>query len=509
MSTMSRSAVLLSALLSCAAPAMAADATPEQATALETQLRDWMASLVAPALDVGPRPVRVTPVGDHLHIELPAPDMLSAIGLVDAGLAINLDVKPMNGGRWAVEDLRLPSPLRVKMPDVAQASKLSKLATPKPGAAADQSVPQPGELVQEMVFDQQNNNGVIDPSFKTTTSLDFSATGYHVTSPGQTVNMAANASHLVMQPVGGGRVNVISEGTGSKMSAQLTVPDMPPISYTIDSMRSVGHVTNLSPDSLATLIRTTAKLVPSVVSTGTSDAPTPEQLDMLRRLLASFASLTSGFDTNLSASGIRVDAMGQAATLRQASFGQDFSTADNKYSLGFSLALEGLDSPAIPKGVFRDYLPRKLVIKPRISGYSVSELQRLIAAAIDSAPNLDIGAIQAGLLATLADNPMEASIDELTFDLGPAKLSANGTFTVPGQSLAEMSGEAEITISGLNALIKRANSNAELKQIAPVLIFLKGIAKADGDDYVWAINYEKGSVTVNDTDLSELMAGFK
>ena len=104
---------------------------------------------------------------------------------------------------------------------------------------------------------------------------------------------------------------------------------------------------------------------------------------------------------------------------------------------------------------------------------------------------------------------MEASIDELTFDLGPAKLSANGTFTVPGQSLAEMSGEAEITISGLNALIKRANSNAELKQIAPVLIFLKGIAKADGDDYVWAINYEKGSVTVNDTDLSELMAGFK
>ena len=42
-----------------------------------------------------------------------------------------------------------------------------------------------------------------------------------------------------------------------------------------------------------------------------------------------------------------------------------------------------------------------------------------------------------------------------------------------------------------------------------MLIFLKGIAKADGDDYVWAINYEKGSVTVNDTDLSELMAGFK
>lgn len=496
----SRGAVLLSAWLSCVAPALAADATPEQATALETQLRDWMASLVAPALDVGPRPVRVSPAGDHLHVELPAPDSLSAIGVLDAGVAINLDIRPLSGGRWTIEDLRLPSPLRIRMPDIGQATKAPNVA-----AAAALL---PGELIQELSFDKQNNNGVVDPSFTTTTSLDFSSTGYHITSPNGVVNVAADTGHLVMQPTGDGRVNVISDGTGTKMAAQMTLPNRPPVSYSIEQVRSIGHVTNLSPDSLASLIRTAAAMAQSIKTSPNADGPSPDQREMLRRMLASLATVMTGFDAGLTASGIRVEAMGQVATLRQAAFGEDFSTSDDKYSLGFSVALEGLDSPAIPKGVFRDYLPRKIVIKPRISGYSVSELQRLMGAAIDAAPN-DMDAIQAGLLTALADNPVEASIEELSFDLGPAKLAANGTFTVAGQTLDDMSGEAEITVTGLDALIKRANTNPELKQIAPVLFFLKGIAKADGADYVWAISYDKGSVTVNDTDLSQLMAGMK
>ena len=40
---------------------------------------------------------------------------------------------------------------------------------------------------------------------------------------------------------------------------------------------------------------------------------------------------------------------------------------------------------------------------------------------------------------------------------------------------------------------------------APVLIFLKGIAKQEGNESVWSITYADKKVMVNDTDLSDLM----
>jgi hypothetical protein len=486
----SLAATLPLAALLAASPVHAADVSQSQAQALETDLRSWMVSLVAPAIDVGPRPVRVSADGDHFRIEVPAPEMLAGLGVVEPGLSMSVNAHLLDGGRWALDNLRLPSPLRLYMPK-------------SDGPAAPGTK---GEILQELSVEKLDTHGVFDPSFATTSSLDLTQTGYRLASPAQTLTIARQSGHTALQPASDGRVNLIAEGNGTQLSAQVNVPNMPPVSYTAATIRNSGHIKDLAPAALASLIRSVATFAPTVKDSEKNPGPSPEQRKLGRTALAALGGLMAGFDQSVTLEGLKVNAMGQSATLRRASVGVDFGTPDGKYSLGLAVELEGLTSPAVPAGAFRDYMPRKIVLKPRVGGFSTAEANRLLLSAIEADPK-DMDAIQGKALEALAANPVEFSIDDLTIDLGLASLAANGTLTVSGP--ADLSGEAEITVTGLDALIKRSNTAPELKQIAPVLFFLKGIAKQDGDDYVWQINYDKGSVTVNDTDLSQMMGQMK
>ncbi len=488
----SLAAALPIAALLGATPAFAADVTQAQAQDLEGQLRGWMAGLVAPAVDVGARPVRVSADGDHYRIEVPAPEIMSKSGILEPGLSISVNAHPLDGGRWSIDDLRLPSPLRMHIPTPADTTKPAA-----PGVPA-----KPDSFVQELAVDKVESHGIFDPSFATTSSLDLTQTGYRFISPMQTITVARQSGHTALQPSGDGRVNLISESTGTQLSAQVNVTDMPPVTYSAATIRSSGHITNLAPATLATLIRTIAAFAPMAKDMDKSDAPTPEQRRLAHTALAALANTVTSFDQSVTLEGVKFGAMGQEATLRRAAFGTDFGAPDGKYSLGVSIELEGLDTAAVPPGVLRDYLPRKITLKPRVGGFSTRDANRLLGNAIDADPKA-IGAVQADALATLANNPVEFSIDDLVIDLGLASVAANGSITVSAPD--DVTGEAEITAKGLDALIKRANTAPELKQIAPALFFLKGIAKQDGEDYVWQINYDKTGVTVNDTDISDMI----
>ena len=64
---------------------------------------------------------------------------------------------------------------------------------------------------------------------------------------------------------------------------------------------------------------------------------------------------------------------------------------------------------------------------------------------------------------------------------------------------------AHVTATGLDTLIRRANTTPELQQAAPVLIFLKGIGLQDGDRVVWDVSYAGKTLLVNGTDMSQMM----
>ncbi len=88
-------------------------------------------------------------------------------------------------------------------------------------------------------------------------------------------------------------------------------------------------------------------------------------------------------------------------------------------------------------------------------------------------------------------------------DIGIAKLTGNGELDV--SSPADISGEAELRLTGFDALLRKVGATAEFKVAAPVLIFLKGIGERDGNDMVWKVKYEDSKVSVNGTDLSDMI----
>jgi hypothetical protein len=153
----------------------------------------------------------------------------------------------------------------------------------------------------------------------------------------------------------------------------------------------------------------------------------------------------------------------------------------------------------IPPGPWLEFIPHKIALTPRVGGVPKEALLALIRRAVET----DAKGIDADAMALIAAYPVTLAIEDLLIDLGPLRLKGEGTMEVP--NLADAAGEAELRATGLDALIRRANAVPELKMAAPVLIFLKGIGRQEGAEVIWNISYDAGKVTVNDTDLSDLM----
>src|SRR4051812_29901402 len=91
------------ATLPLAAPALAADATPEQAQVLERQIREWVTGLLGPQVKIANRPVIITPEGDHYAVAIP-------FGEAADDPRLTATARAADGGRWNIDNIRLPSP---------------------------------------------------------------------------------------------------------------------------------------------------------------------------------------------------------------------------------------------------------------------------------------------------------------------------------------------------------------------------------------------------------------
>ena len=98
-------------------------------------------------------------------------------------------------------------------------------------------------------------------------------------------------------------------------------------------------------------------------------------------------------------------------------------------------------------------------------------------------------------------------LDALALDIAGTQFNGAGKFTMtePGA----VSGQAEVTAHGLEALITQAQADPLLASGVPALIFMKGIAHTTGDQAVWQIAVANKKVTVNGVDMSALASGFQ
>src|SRR3954453_13068120 len=103
-----RLSIFALALLPLAPAAWAADATPEGARVLEQQVREWITSTLGSTVKIASRPVQATPEGDHYAVAVPFGDAPDAA-------RVTATARSAEGGRWTIDNIRLPSPLELKL----------------------------------------------------------------------------------------------------------------------------------------------------------------------------------------------------------------------------------------------------------------------------------------------------------------------------------------------------------------------------------------------------------
>lgn len=476
-------------LLACAlagpgfAGAATAAVSPAEAEATQGQLRAWIAGLLG--TDPGDRAVRVAPDGEGARFDWPLAGPLGDSGAtVTAPAPATVLARPLDGGRWAIESLRLPSPLRLDAPDAAGGARRWTLTV------GDQDV-----------------HALLDPTLATPSSFDATLRDptLDLTAPGRTrsVHLDRKVVHGTWEPVGDGRITVQGEARGENLTVTTGGRD-PSDRVTVAAARlhSAGVIDRLAPDRLATVIRSLSGLLPAALARGGA-APadlTPEDRARLRALVVAARDLLGGAQQETTLEQVRLDAGGQGGTLAKLTIGSKAVAADGKLDAALRLVLDGIDTPLVPPGPLRDYLPRHLTFAPRISGLPLDALMRLLLRGIDGDQPETLQADAGTLLET---SPVQVAIDDFVLDLGPATIKATGATTVirPDQ----LAGTATISATGLDALIRRANAVPELRLAAPVLIFLKGLGEPRGEATWWTVAYADGRATVNGADLSALM----
>ncbi len=230
---------------------------------------------------------------------------------------------------------------------------------------------------------------------------------------------------------------------------------------------------------------------------------TPEQQASLKTALVALVGIATGFDEHGTMENMHVAAAGHSGHLDKLAAGFSVSAPDGKALLRLTFAIDGLDSPDIPPGIYRDYLPRHLSIAPRVGGVPAADLHDLLLRAANSQgtdPDLQEQAV-----ALLGKGPVAIGVDELSFDFGPATLKGTGEVRVSGMS--EYEGEAHFVATGLDELIQKVAKVPELKQAGPVLFLVKGMGKQDGATTVWDVTYSQGKLLVNGNDLSQMIPG--
>ena len=485
--SLSAAAFTLSILLTPATPR--AETTQADAAAMRASINGFILQFAGlPAIADLLTPV-ITADGDHLRISF-AWDAIGPIAdySLTAG-AITANAKPLSGGRWAIDDLRFPSKL-----------------------VAGGDPANPAGLGMTITLAEQTGSLIFDPAFATSSTFDAKLRGLSIVTQSpqgaSTQRRETVEVHAVWQPRGNGRIDMREDMIETGYAIGIPTPGGTPINVLIDRMTNKAEIKNFAITEFGALLKDVMALVRApetigVIATGASK-PSKDMLAMARRALAVTASLLDGVDVEGAATGIHVQAGNMDFGLKKFALSLHTGVTDGALQANMPMSAEGLDLGDLVKGPLKEVLPRRISLTPNIGGIDKEGLLGLLRQAIDGKLVNQAG-WQAAAEDMLSNNPISLGIDDLSVDFGVAKLEGAGELEV--SSATELAGKAELRATGLDALIRRANATPELKQAAPVLIFLKGIGEPDGKEMVWRVSFSDGKLSVNDTQLSDMMPG--
>jgi hypothetical protein len=467
--------------------ARADDIGPDQAQALQRQLKDWLGGLLGPTVKLPELPWQITGEHDHYVIAWPLPAFTGPAGEV----TVTAHVRPLDRGRWSIDDITMPrsAALTVTLPGAGEAGKSA-----------------PVDI--HFSVGRQDMHGVIDPGLTTTSTLHSELGDLVLASNSakqrQELRVDRYSADTSLEPDPNGRLNLATTTLVEGWKHATQTDHGSPVAIGIDSLRAAGHISGMNRDRVAGLFAATGGLIgalpPDTATKGDqTDLPAPVRAQ-LRLLVESLQDLLTAASLEETVDGLRVEIAGIGGmSMKRLRFGFGGESPDGRLHAWIDIGLEELASPSLPPKVAA-YLPHHFEIKPSLSGILTTDLHRL---ALDATQDgIDKDRLEPDIDAIFSHGGADLGIETLSFDLGPAKVDGSGRVAVT--SPGSWHGEAHLVATGFDELTAQARANPDLQQALPTLIMLRGLAKPDGQRLVWDIASDGPSVTVNGLDLSQL-----
>jgi hypothetical protein len=476
-----------------------AQPTPEHAKSLEAQIGAWLKTATGGAVALPARPVELTPEGDHYLVRVP----LAPLGKVDpADAAFTAKARPLDGTRWAVDDEQFPTPVTISTTETV------------PNPTDDKNPIPNGTHVQPVTYriklGQQDAHGIFDTNFASATTSGGTFSSVDIEKEGGT---AASLTHIdqatsqtTTQPVDPAHVNLLVDATATGYSTKAAMPDGSAFALEAERLHIVSGLTGVAHEQLIPLVHLVADLGRMAKpGSDTQDGPTPEEKAKLHAMLQQAHALLSGGKLDETMEGAKFDFGGNTGALAKVEMSFSGDAPADLLTAGFGLTLDGLVVDALPPAL-AVYVPTHFAIHPTLSNLNVAALTKMGLDATaapapggkTTRPNADFGSLY-------AKGGIDFGFDSLALDVAGMQITGSGKFV--STSPKSVTGQAELSARGLDALILKAQSDPMLQQAVPVMIFLKGIARMSGDRAIWQVTVNNAKVMVNGVDLSALTGG--
>ncbi len=492
----SKLAMLLAACLSTGAvmmPAEAADTSAAQADALQVRMQSWLQGMLSPDTRLAGQMVQVRPEGDHYRIELP-------LGMPRAGqpspVTLSASARPIEGGRWTFEGPALPSPASFT---------LDMPAPPRNGQAPGPSIP----VEFTITTGSRDNRGTFDPSFATPSTLTTSSRDVQIRARSaltdQLTKIERTSSASALRPSGASGVDVTGDATIEGYTFTSQPRDAPPMELSAQQMRVTGGITSLSRDRAATMIPAVVRLASGFLAgmpaSGTNAPAARPSVDpqLLRTILQSLQDLASEFTLNETFGGVAFRSGTYNGAMNQARIGMGAKSEGGLLQAYMDLGLDGLVVPDAALGEMAGLLPRKVALRPVLTGVPTEELIRWLGATSDAKD----GARPPGFATLFQRAGVSAGLDSFAVDVGNTNFAGTGKLTATSPD--DLLGQAQITASNFDDLIARVNAIPDLAGVLPLFVFAKGVSQTVEGRLVWNLAYRDSKLLVNGTDLSAMM----
>lgn len=488
-------AAFLTAWLSTVAamPAEAADVTPAQAAALQAQVQGWLQAMLGPDTRLAGQAVQVAPEGDHYRIEVP-------LGTTHAGhpgpVPLAASARPAEAGRWTFEGPALPSPARFTLDMPAPAKDGQKM--PGPNVPVDYTV----------TMGNQESRGTFDPSFATASTFSTGSRDVQIRAESglldQTTKIERSSGTSTILPSGADRVDVTGEATIEGYVLTSRSQGAQGLELSAHQVRATGGLTALSRERVGAVIPAVVRLASGLLArppgpggkAATVRPPVDPQL--LRTIVRSLQDLASEFTLNETFDGVTVRTGASNGAASQVRIGMGAKSEGGLLQASMDLGLDGLVLPDAAPGAMAELLPRRVALRPVLTGVPTEELIRWLGAMGDAQD----GARPPDFAALFRHAGVSAGLDSFAVDVGGANFA--GTAALTTASPGELMGRAHVTAANFDDLIAHVNAVPELAGVLPLFVFAKGISQTAKGRLVWDIAYRDGKLLVNGTDVSAM-----